>query len=378
MTQPRLLLVSPRPPRRDGQGDQRRAHCALTSLSTDWAVDVVSWLPDVDQPRRRRWLAHPAQSLRAVALTALRPAHVAYVQSLAPRSLARRLREYDAALFMTDRAVPLRVTAPYAVDFIDDLGGAAARRAGSSGRLASMFWGWESARLRRFDARLASQAVLSLAVSPHDATAIAPGVKTIPLAIGTSPSPDVGTKVVFTGNLFYAPNVEAATWICTQLTPRLGALGVDPRDIVIAGRRPPAALRAHTASAGVDLRADVDDLALVLAEAAVVVAPVMLGSGVQFKVLDAVGAGRACVVSPFANQGLGLVDGHSALVRDRTAHAFADAIVTLLGDLTMRRRLARNATEQFAPCSGQAVGEAWRACFAPMHAGASTAVVSVE
>jgi glycosyltransferase involved in cell wall biosynthesis len=374
MVRPRLLLVSPRPPRQDGQGDQRRAHYALTSLSSDWEVEVVSWLPDVDQAPGRRWLAHPFQSLRALTLTAVRPAHVAYVQSLAPRSLAGRLAAYDAVLFMTDRAVPLRPGVPYAVDFIDDLGGAAALRAGSSGVVGAWFWRWESARLRRFDARLASEAVLSLAVSPQDAAAISPAVRTILSAIGTSPSPDVGTKVVFTGNLFYAPNVEAALWICTELAPRLQTLGVDPSHVVIAGRRPPPALRSEAARAGVDLRADVDDLAPVLAEAAVVVAPVVLGSGVQNKVLDAVGVGRACVVSPFTNQALGLVDGHSALVRERTGDAFADAIVTLLADPDLRRRLARQAMEHFDPYTEAAVTAAWRASFAGMHGAVSDRV----
>ncbi len=371
MTRPRLLLVSPRPPHRNGQGDQRRAHSALTGLSTDWDVDVVSWLPDVDQSPDRRWLAHPFQSARAIALTAVRPAHVAYVQSLAPWSLSRRLDGYDAVLFMTDRAVPLRVRVPYVMDFIDDLGGAAARRAGSSRGVASGFWRWESGRLRRFDAALARRAVLSLAVSPCDAAAISPSVQTLPLAVGTSPSPDVGTKVVFTGNLFYAPNVEAATWICTELVPRLAELGVDPSDVVIAGRRPPPTLRALAASAGVDLRPDVDDLATVLTEAAVAVAPLVLGSGMQYKVLDAVGAGRACVVSPLTNRGLGMVDGHSAVVRDRTADGFAGAIVDLLADPPLRRRLARNAIEQFAPYSERAVAEAWRARFADVHGAAS-------
>jgi glycosyltransferase involved in cell wall biosynthesis len=363
----RLLLVSPRPPRQDGQGDQRRAHYALSGLSADWDVDVVSWLPDVGAPPGRRWVARPLQSLKAITMVAIRPATVSYVQSLAPPFLARRLRGYDLVLFMTDRSVPLRVPVPYAIDFIDDLAAAAARNAARSSGPAARFWRWESGRLHRFDARLAAGAVLSVAVSPHDAAAISPLVRTILSAIGTAPSPDVGTKVAFTGNLFYAPNAEAALWMCTDLVPRLRALGVDPGDVVIAGRRPPPALQARAAEAGVDLRADVPDLTPVLTEAAVVVAPVVLGSGVQNKVLDAVGACRACVVSPFTNQVLGLVDGQSALVRERTADEFAEAIVTLLHDPALRQRLARNAVEHCAPYTEDAVVAAWRASFADLH-----------
>lgn len=360
-------MVSPRPPRQDGQGDQRRAHYALTGLSADWAVDVVSWLPDADDSPPHRWPTSPARLARAVALSMVRPIQVAYVQSLAPRSLVRGLADYDAVLFMTDRAVPRAVRHPYTVDFIDDMGGAAARRASSSGPLAALFWRWEGRRLRSFDAKLAAGAVLSVAVNEHDAAAISPRVLTIPPAIGTRPMPDTGTKVVFTGNLFYSPNTDAAIWICTSLVPRLRDRGLDPGDVVIAGRRPPASLRAEATSAGVDLRADVPDLTEVLGDAAVVIAPVTLGSGVQNKVLDAIGAGRACVVTPFTNRVLGLVDGHSALVRERTADAFADAILSLLHDPPLRRRLADEALTQLAGYRESAVAESWRRCFAGLR-----------
>jgi glycosyltransferase involved in cell wall biosynthesis len=140
----------------------------------------------------------------------------------------------------------------------------------------------------------------------------------------------------------------------------LEALGVDPDRVVVAGRRPPPVLRRHAARAGVDLRADVPDLTGVLAEAAVVICPVIYGSGVQNKVLDAVGAGRACVLTPFSNQALNLVDGESALVRERHPEGFADAIVALLGDGSRRRRLADHARPRLQSCSGPAVAAAWR------------------
>ena len=308
-------------------------------------------------------MLHPARLLRAAGLSVVRPFHVAYVQALAPRSLTRRLTEYDAVLFMTDRAVPLSTRRPYVIDFIDDLGGAAALRAGSSRSLPSVFWRWEGRRLRRLDAKLASRSLMSVAVNTMDAKAISERVETIPPAIGTRVMPELGTRIVFTGNLFFGPNLEAATWICESLTPRLQALGVDPRRILIAGRRPPGSLRGHAAAAGVELRADVPDLTDVLREAAVVIVPVTLGSGVQNKVLDAVGAGRPCILTPFTNQVLGLVDGRSALIRERTADAFAEAVLSLLGDPSLGQRLASSALQQFDSYTEEAVLDEWRQSF---------------
>jgi glycosyltransferase involved in cell wall biosynthesis len=334
----------------------------MTALEEDWTVEVVSWLPDAEQSLAGQWRANPISLLRAMALSSVLPFQVAYFQGFAP-SRIRRLPPHDLVLYMTDRAVPRSPTGPYAIDFIDDLGGAASRKAASHGRLLRAFWRWESRRLRRLDARLATNAALSLAVSAQDAAAIGSDVQTIHPSIATRPLADHGTKVVFIGNLFYEPNVEAAHWICDQLAPRLGALSIDPGSIIIAGRRPPGTLRAKAKRAGIDLRPSFPDLAELLSEAAVFICPVELGSGVQTKVIDAVGAGRACVLTPFTNQTLALDDGKSALVRDRNPKAFADAILSLLNDPELRRTLTQNAIRQLQPYTPEVVAEMWRTRF---------------
>jgi glycosyltransferase involved in cell wall biosynthesis len=280
-----------------------------------------------------------------MALATVLPMQVAYCQGFAP-SRIRHLPPHDLA-----------------IDFIDDLGGAASRKATSHGPLLGAFWRWESRRLRRLDARLATDAALSLAISPQDAAAIGSDVQTIRPSIATRPLADHGTKVVFIGNLFYEPNLEAAHWICDQLVPHLRALSMDPGSIIIAGRRPPTTLRTKAKRAGIDLRPSFPDLADLLSEAAVFICPVVLGSGVQNKVIDAVGAGRACVLTPFTNQTLALEDGQSALIRERDPNIFADAILSLLNDSALRRRLTQNALRQLQPYSPEVVADMWRTSF---------------
>ncbi len=342
---------------------------ALTALSEDWAVEVVSWLPDAERSLARTWRGRPRCMLRAAALSTVRPVSVAVVQSLAPRSLARRCHDGDLVLFLTDRAVPWTRSpgrAPYIIDFIDDLGGAALRRGLAVPGPRSWFWRWEGWRIRRLDARLARQAVGALAITKEDAAAIGPEVGAVRAAFATRSAPPVGTgttagtKVVFTGNLFYPPNLDAAMWICDQLAPELRRRGVDPGTVVVAGRRPSPALIQRAAAAGVVLRADVADLGDIIDEAAIVLSPVVFGSGVQNKVLDAVGSRRPCILTPYSNAPLGLVDGRSALVRPRDARAFAQAIVDLLGDPPRRERLAEAAIGELADYSPEAVAESWR------------------
>jgi glycosyltransferase involved in cell wall biosynthesis len=360
MRRERVLVVSPRPPRLDGQGDQRRAYEIVTALSSEWPVEVVSWLPDVTDSDWRRWGANRLHLVRAAGLSIMRPAAVAYVQSRAPQKLSLKLLNYDAVVFVTDRAVPRRIPPVSVIDFVDDLGAGAFRRASSSKGLKAAFWRLEGIRVRRLDRVLARTARLCAITTPADAKGIAPNVRPIPLSVGTRPSADSGERVAFFGNLFYAPNHEAAMWICNELAPSLQAHGVDPEAMLIAGRRPHPALVKAAERAGVELRADVEDLKTIIDEAAVVVAPMTLGSGSQYKVLDAVGAGRPCVLSPVANTALGFVDGSSALVRERAVAPFAEAIAQLLGDPQLRSRLREAALTHIAPYSSERVGEAWR------------------
>ncbi len=370
----RLLLASPRPPRADGRGDQRRAREILDALSGEWEVDVVSWLPDPDD-RRSPWSLLPRLAAGAP-LALVRPLHVAYVQALAGRRLRRRLRGdgYDRVVYVTDRAVPLRFAGPRAVvDFVDDIGGSVTRRAQSQGGPAAALWRWEAWRTRRLDRRLARSAAVAVAHSPADAARIDPRVVSIPLPAATRWHPGAGERVVFVGNLFYGPNHEAGLWICSQLAPCLAARGIEPSQMLLAGRRPRADLVAAAAAAGVELRADVPSLTEVIHEAVVVVAPMAMGVGALYKVVDAVAAHRPCVLTPLANEGLGLVDGESALVRDRDPDAFAAAVADLVADPALRRRLASRAAARLASHSPEAVAAAWRAAVAGAECGAGAA-----
>lgn len=358
--------MSPRPPRPDGQGDQRRAHEIVVALSRDWAVDIVSWLPDVSHSGRSRWLAEPMQLARGMALALRMPAEVAYVQGRSPRALARRFGDYDITLFITDRAVPGRVPRGAIIDFIDDSGSKALRRAHSLSGASAWFWRWEGGRLRRFDRRLAATATLCVAHGSADALGIADGVHVVPLSAGTRPLPDTGDRIAFVGNLFYAPNHDAAMWMCSELVPYLLSRGVEPKTIVIAGRRPRASLVEQATSAGIDFRPDVPGLEAVLEEAAVVVAPMVLGTGALYKVIDAVGMSRACVLTPLANAGLGLVDGESALICGREPEPFGEAILRLLADPSERQRLAHHARRHLIGHTPESVTAQWRSIVASL------------
>ncbi len=147
--------------------------------------------------------------------------------------------------------------------------------------------------------------------------------------------------VLFAGTLDYAPNLDAVAWTAAAVWPRLRARVPGAR-WVVAGRRPVAAVRALHGRDGIEIRADVADMAAELHAAWVALAPMRTGVGIKNKVLEAWACARPVVLTRRATNGLALPPGHAGLVQDGAA-GMAEAAAALLRDGALRRRLGRAA-----------------------------------
>jgi glycosyltransferase involved in cell wall biosynthesis len=183
---------------------------------------------------------------------------------------------------------------------------------------------------------LAERARLSVAVSERDLASLAvpPGQgRVIPVA-GRRQQPAAVEKtepvVLLSGNLGYRPTVRGALWIAERVWPRI-LDQVPGARWLLAGARPAAAIRRLSKLPGVEVHADVPDLAAFLAVARVTIAPMSSGSGVPMKVLEALAAGLPAVVHPWAAAGLGGDAGEAVAVAS-DADEWVDVLVSLLGD----------------------------------------------
>lgn len=143
--------------------------------------------------------------------------------------------------------------------------------------------------------------------------------------------------VVFAGTLDYPPNMDAVAFIAAEIWPRIRA-AVPGARWVIAGRRPVAAIRSLDGRDGVDIRADVADMAVELQSAWVALAPMRTGVGLKNKVLEAWACARPAVLTPMAMNGLRVPPGHARLVQ-AGAQELAQAAIALLRDRAARHRL---------------------------------------
>ncbi|CAN5274945.1 TIGR03087 family PEP-CTERM/XrtA system glycosyltransferase [soil metagenome] len=134
-----------------------------------------------------------------------------------------------------------------------------------------------------------------------------------------TPATKSGPLIVFTGQMDYAPNIEAVIAFVRDVLPIIIAQIPDAK-FAIVGRAPAPQVRA-LAGDTVIVTGEVADTRPWLAAADVVVAPLSLARGVQNKVLEAMAMARPVVASKAAATGIDAVDGRDLIVTDDSASA---------------------------------------------------------
>ncbi|MEW6249698.1 MAG: glycosyltransferase [Planctomycetota bacterium] len=148
-------------------------------------------------------------------------------------------------------------------------------------------------------------------------------------------------RVAFIGSLAYPPNVRAVLWFARHVWPRVQAAIPDARWL-IAGNRPARCIRRLSRQPGIRVIGPVPDVRPLLQAARVFVCPVREQIGVQTKLIEAMAAGRAAVVSPQAAAGLEYDDPPPFLIAAAPTE-YAAAVVRVLRDETLARALATRA-----------------------------------
>jgi glycosyltransferase involved in cell wall biosynthesis len=214
----------------------------------------------------------------------------------------------------------------------------------------------EAARCRRLEAGLARSAAVTTAVSRRDLEALGVVQGTGRMVPVSAPAHRRGElsdppAVLLSGNLGYRPTVKGALWFAKHVWPLIRARIPKVR-WVLAGARPPAAVRRLATLPGVEVHANVPDLAPFFSRARVAIAPMAGGSGVPMKVLEAWAAGVPVVAHPWSAAGLEALPGRDLLAAERCSD-FAEAVVQLFTDSTRARAV------------GEAGREVWQRLYEP-------------
>jgi glycosyltransferase involved in cell wall biosynthesis len=147
--------------------------------------------------------------------------------------------------------------------------------------------------------------------------------------------------LVFVGAMDFPPNVAAARFLVERVLPRVRTAGVTVR---LVGRSPVAAVRELERHPAVEVTGAVEDVRPYLAAATLVVCPMVSGSGIKNKVLEALAMARPVVATPLAVEGIDRSedDVRSILAVGADEAALAAEIDRLLADPETRQSMGRD------------------------------------
>ena len=209
---------------------------------------------------------------------------------------------------------------------------------GTSDSVASIDEATELALLGRADAIVAIQENEARFVSerlPQKRVIVAP------MATDAVDEPQPGDRrtVLFVGSNT-APNVVGMRWFLDEVWPNVRRELPDC-ELLVAGRVQQA---FPINPEGVRFIGLVPDLEPLYRRAGVVISPLIAGSGLKIKLIEALGRGKAIVATSVTVDGIAGQVGSSVVVAD-SAGDFASAVVRLLSDDKLRLRTSSEALE---------------------------------
>ncbi len=348
----KILVLSPILPDAPSDGDKLRLHHFMRELRKRHELDLLCFGKDVDMPRGRQWInaglryfSGLPSNVNAYASSEM----AARVDGLIERA-ATQGRPYAGVFCYRLRMAPyaLRARLPRVIDYTDSLTRYVERRALQASGLRRILYRREAEKIAAYEAWTADQFDAGFMNSEGDAAALramAPGSNIVTAANGV----DFGhlkpgklrrdpERMVFIGNLAYAPNAEAVLWFHREILPLIARKRPKARFVVVGGKAP-AALARLKADPRVEMTGFLEDTRPELWRAGLSVCPVRLAAGRQNKILDAFATGTPVVATALTAAGVEASHGRHLLAAEDPA-GFAAACLELMQRPAKGRALA--------------------------------------
>ncbi len=365
-----ILFLSHRIPFPPDRGDKIRSHNVLKSLATLAPVHVATFADDEEDFARREDLFELAASHMLVRRR--KPLLQAAVEALAfgkPLSLTafhdRQLRQWIEetlrrypidVIYVFSGQMAQYVPASFKGRVIADLVDVDSAKFEAYSTRSTGLRRWierrEGSLLSAEEALITSRADTTLLISEAEADLLRSRVPSTLAGAGTIRAMPNGLdseyfdpakvrseprmkscgrpRIIFTGQMDYAPNVEAVLRAIDQIMPAVRSV-CPGASFHVVGRNPAAQVRARDGIGGVHVWGRVDDIRPWLAAADIALVPLDIARGVQNKVLEAMAMALPVVLTPGAATGIDALDRQHFVIGETDA-ALVSAIVALAGD----------------------------------------------
>lgn len=368
----RILFLTSRLPYPPNRGDRLRVYHFLREMSREHQITLLSFIADdaetgyvsplrpfcedIQLVHRTAW-----QSTVTTGLQIWRPLPFQSLYYRSPimtgavdRLLARR--KFNAVyvhLFRMAQYVAHHKNLYRILDLTDNISGEIERSLPYRAAFWRLVYRLELPRIRRYERDIVRRFNETWLISEIERRQllrdrIDDSVRVMPNGVDTQRFRPAGVPpkrptLIFVGHMGVFHNVDAAEHLVHDILPHVRE-SFPAVELNLVGAEPTERVRRLAATPGVRVTGHTPDLNAELNRATVFVAPLRFSAGIQNKVLEAMAAGLPVVTTSYVNAGIQAQDGQHLILADDPA-ATAAAIVALLRDAELRRRVGREARE---------------------------------
>lgn len=346
------------------KGDKLRAFYQIKELSNDFEISLIALSDKQISQESKLKLQKYCSSIHILRLTnwsifwnltscifTSKPFQIGYFFSnQANKKISRIILQDEpeyiyCQLIRTTEYVKNYHSCPKTLDYMDALSKGIERRISISPWYSKWLFKIEAKRLKIYERTIFDYFENKTIITPQDRDIISHPEKKeivcIPNGIDTSffnaPVVETVYDIVFVGNLSYAPNIEAIDYLSNEI------LIQDPElTCLISGATPhPTVQRICKNNPQIKLQGWTEDIRIAYLKGRIFVAPMMIGTGMQNKLLEAMALGIPCITTNLANNAIKAVHGESILVANDKSE-FITAIHSLLADSMLYHRISAN------------------------------------
>lgn len=368
----KILFLCPRIPYPPIKGDKLRAYYQISELSRNHRVTLMTFTEECENAHDLKVLNEVCEHVVVIhhkKYMGLRSAisHVLdslplqcgyYSSSEMERLLFQMMssENYDIVHVQLARMVQYISKAklvskriPAVVDFVDALSLNMKKRLEREQLVVKPFFFYEWLKMKSYEAGLEDYFDCAVISSPVDRMTLpyASRLKVLPNGVNldyfrfeneSGRDPDT---IIFTGNMGYFPNIDAVMHFARYSFPRIKRKLPRVKFKIVGNCPPSVALRIRSQFKEVEVIGYVTNVYEHLSRATIAVAPMLSGSGIQNKVLEAMATGTPLVATRLATQAIDARPDHDILIADGPSD-FARAVVKLFNDQSLRCRLGIN------------------------------------
>jgi sugar transferase (PEP-CTERM/EpsH1 system associated) len=349
------------------KGDKLRAYHQIRELSKNNEIHLCALSDVAISEERRKELAPYCKSIKVIQLSKIMmywntilgiffsklPFQVLYFYSKqAKKEIEAAIRTHKidhifCQLIRTSEYVKNIQHIPKTLDYMDALSRGMERRVENSPFYLRPFVKREALRLKKYEHFIFPYFENKVIISEQDRDLIVnvnnDTIEIIPNGVEhdffKAKPTEKKYDLIFTGNMSYEPNIISVEYLANEILP-LVKQTIPNIQLVIAGASPSGRVKALV-NENVTVTGWVEDIRDYYNAARIFVAPMLIGTGLQNKLLEAMAMQLPCVTSELANNALGAANGKDILIGENSAE-YARHIVSLMQHSVQATKLANN------------------------------------